>query len=30
MFDEKAEAKRLLGCGHYREIPPVLIARMRL
>jgi hypothetical protein len=30
VFDEGAEAKRPLGWGHYREIPPVLVARMRL
>jgi len=30
VFDGRAEAKRLLGWGNYREIPPVLVARMRL
>jgi hypothetical protein len=30
VFDERAEAKRPLGWGNYREIPPVLVARMRL
>jgi hypothetical protein len=30
VFDERAEEKRPLGWGDNREIPPVLVARMRL
>jgi len=30
VFDERAEAKRPLGWANYKEIPPVLVARMRL
>ena len=29
VFDERAEAKRPLGRGNYREIPSVLVARLR-